>query len=366
MRALFILLFINLLISSQLLSQPLIIDLSDLSYSDASNWISVNTDMEISGVIAGGPFKTYNGNLPAGNSPVYDFFDIGGKFQRGSAATFWGSESDFSGFAKSLSADRISLYAYLDLFTQAYGYSPDQWDPDDFIAQASVNPERLYIDISNSKTREKLSKIISYIKSLPVKKWVADIRKYPRDLEKDYADYLQSNFGNSVIILSDDGTEAQASSKAWMDLRTNVFTPENIIISNAANLRIDKNQIQYIDSPELTIYNIASVAYLFSRNCHLIIGHAFLSDYNKSLIKFCESMGDFSTAEPENGKLILYNSTDILAMNFTINMASWNEKLNINKTGFFKSLQGGSMLTINGPDASFFMLPGTISFWNIQ
>jgi hypothetical protein len=343
----------------------LIINFEGLGYDEVTGMSSSYSNIPVKAIMIGSPFKGYENKKK--DIITYDFFDTGNHFQRGSFETALGTEESFSNFIKSFHDNRIEIYSHVNLFKQKSGYKRDMWKSSDFTWDSFAFGDEYYIDIEKPVARSKISEILSFMMTLPIDKWVIDIRGFPPALEKEYHDYLLENQNGKIIILSDcESNNAYLMNSAdYHYLREKIFIMPEPHLKSLKSFEVHSEWFHLIDSDSLSVNNYSAMAYLLSQDQNTVVPYSFLNDYGLQIFRFFSYNNKFNAIPVSDDKLILYTDNKIAAYNFTPSFSFWKYDKIIDKVGIHKSIFGGALLIFKAAEMDFFMFPESAAFWDI-
>ncbi len=343
----------------------LIINFEGMGYDEVQSFSNSISNLPVTAIMIGSPFKGYE--FKKMDTPVYDFYDIGGSFRRGSMETALGSPDSFSNLVDYFHERRIEVYSKINLFVQKEGFNRNLWDSYDFTWDSFTFGDLYYFDINNENTRTKLGEIIYFLSSLPVDKWVIDLREIPEKLIKGYKDFLGEKGGGKFIILEDttNDNDFRMSSGDYDYIRENIFIIPDPHLMEAKTYGGHPGWIHFIDSESLSVNNYASLSFLLSREKNVAVPAVFVNSYGSQLLRFFLNSSGFSVLPVSDDKLVIYNNEKIAAFNFSSSFSFWKTENLINKRGFYKSIFGGSTLTLKSNEMEFFMLPDSAAYWVI-
>ncbi len=343
----------------------IILDYQGLPYFDIIQDLSNSGITNIDAVIISAPFKGYDGSLKTEDDDVYDFNDLGNKFQRGSYSTFYGDFSSFQAVSKYLKTRKISLYSRVNLFKQKAGYNKNEWNIEDFTPDSLSYSGQYIVDIKNLQTYKKIEEIIKNIRDLPVERWVIDLRDLPDNIREDYSQFVRDHFGISALLFSG-STNSDISSDIYWELRERAFmmpVPDFYYLDQIA---IDKNEIYYIESGGTSVNNCSAFVFLYAGGAKLAVPYNFFNNFNADLMDF---LADFSLDKKiliSKEKMIWYNGKKVIAFNFSDTFSIFKFDNIYEISGTFKSKEGSSILNINGRNIKIFMFPESFSFWDLS
>lgn len=347
-----------------------IIDYTGYRYEEVlSNFHKVE-GLPLNGLIIGSPFKAYEKRKK--EEIIYDFFDVGSVFQRGSLETYYGLERDFQNLTDFIKGKKLKIYAKVNLFTQKRGYKRSFWKNSDFYSRGVVYSDVYYLNLENMETRDKLDKIIRKLFSLPVDKWIVDIRNYPEPLKTKYYKYLLSQDTSRLYILLElkdinNKTDEVLSCEDYNFLREKVFVPQNcrFLLLKQFNFR-NNGTIHFIQSDSLSINNFCVLAYLLAQNQDVVVPIDMLNHYGMQIVRFFAQGSKMKFNIFSDDKLVLYDESRIAAFNFGNSMCILKIENFWKKKGTYKSILGSSPLSFGERDVSIFMLPESFSFWDFK
>lgn len=183
-----------------------ILDVRKYRYQDIIPWIT-QTNQVFQAIWIDTPFKGYSGRfLPT--EAVYDFEDMGQKFQRGSLETFLGSREEFEEVVKWCRQNSLSLYARVRLFEQQEGFLTAVWDISDFYPDYTVAFER-------TQTHRKLQQIVEKLQKLPVDVWVVDITGLSLSYQRKASQWVKQNFPKALVMADEESISTLSAFDFW-------------------------------------------------------------------------------------------------------------------------------------------------------
>jgi len=342
-----------------------IIDFADCRYEDVlSNFYKVE-NLPLDGIIVGAPFKTYENRKK--EDLVYDFFDEGNIFQRGSLETYYGSRENFQNLIDFIREKKIKIYSKVNLFTQKKGYKRSFWKNSDFYSLSMAYSDVYYININNVLTRDKLNKIVARLFFLPVDRWIIDIRNYPESLQKEYYNYLSGQDNSRLYILSEvNKSKDILSSEDYWFLREKVFVPQNCKFSILKEFSFRDNKIHLIESEETSINNFCVLAYLLSQNQNVVVPVDMLNSYGLQVVRFFGKGRKMRLNVISDDKFLIYDDAGIAAFNLGNFMCMLKMENTWKRKGVYKSVLGSSPISFEEKDVYMFLLPEIFSFWDLK
>ncbi|MGA2141275.1 MAG: hypothetical protein ABSG94_02535 [Brevinematales bacterium] len=346
----------------------IIVNYDGLGYEEAlSNALNIS-NLRVSAVIIGSPFKGYE--LKKSGTAVYDYFDTGVIFERGAFQNAMGSPLSFSNLINYFHGRNTLVYSMVSLFIQKQGYDRKMWDSSDFTEDSYTFGPTYYLNTAKENTREKLTRIIKYMSALPVDKWIIDLRGMPENLAAGYNIFLRQRGGGRFISLTDQ-TNADDGSMCTGDyyfLREKIFIMPDPHLKELKTFALHPGWIQFIDSSSPSVNNYAALSFLLSRGKDVVIPYGFLNSYGGQVIAFFSGSpsSEFNILPLSDDKLIIYNNDKVASFNFSSSFSFWQTGSVVNKKGFYKSIFGGAVIDNKNNVMEFFMFPQSASFWSIK
>jgi|GEM_PF-2681726 len=343
-----------------------IINFEGLSYDEIVTFNDSISNLPVAAVMIGSPFKGYE--FRKKDTMVYDYYDIGDHFQRGSRETALGDPQSFSNLTIYFHGRKIEIYSKINLFIQKEGFNRVLWESSDFTSDSFAFSSIYYVNVTNDITRIKLRKIITFMTLLPVDKWVVDLREAPSNLVNAYRDFLREWGGGRFIILTDasDNNDLRISTADYYFIRTNIFVTPDPHLLKAKDFEGHSGWIQYIDSESLSVDNYAAMSFLLARRKDIVIPYVLFTSFGSRLIGFFLNSPGFTILPVSDDKLVIYNNDKVAAFNLSPSFSFWQADNFLNKKGFYKSIFGGSALILKNGKMEFFMLPQSAACWDIS
>jgi hypothetical protein len=348
----------------------ILLDVREVPYSNLISVIS-NLDLKagLEGVVTRPPFKTYEQEiLDFDQEVVYDFFDTGGRLQRGSFLTPMGDENTLKELSSYLREKKIMLCAWANLFFQKKGFLRSFWANTDFVPEDRANSDVYRVDIRNSAAVSKLAKIAASMRRLPIQKWIIDLRNIPPRERRGYIDFVRGQFGSQAVIVSDeilDGREVIFSAPYWQ-LRKDIFLNLGPHFTLLDKLGLRKEGFYFIESDSLSVDNYSALTFLLLEGCSVFMPYSMMKSYLETTFGRIYQDRSFQRKILSDERMFYYSRKTLIAFNFSETFGVWKTKNGIFRKGFYKSILGSSILNSSPENLFFFLFPQSIAVWDLE
>ncbi len=258
----------------------------------------------------------------------------------------------------------IDVYIYLSLFAQPRYFSRKLWSIEDFTFDSINYSSNYIVDIDTKRTRSKLKDYFSKLKNLS-KRWVIDLSELPEYEVKKFLEFSLSEVGESMFLSSRSFKNFEKKviqSEDYWNLRKNNFLYPIANFNGLENF-LSKGGINFIESDENSLNNVATLIFLLLKGESVLIPYKLISEFFLGLWSFIEG-GDFKNVYLSKERMFFAEKDKVLVINF----AGCYEAVELDNIGFsdkffgFSKGGGGWMKTEKGK-TTFFLFPGTISYY---
>ncbi|MGC8765922.1 MAG: hypothetical protein ACP5QT_08590, partial [Brevinematia bacterium] len=236
---------------------------------------------------------------------------------------------------------------------------------EDFTSDSINNSTKYIVDINENETRNKLKRYFSIIKSIS-KKWCLDLSD-SNDEQGRILDFCQTEFKESIFLTSKRYKNLKPTilhSENYWDLRKNVFLYPLANLEEITNYN-PCNDINLIDSSENSVNNIATIVFLLLKKEKILISYRLIDDFFIALCSFLKS--GFEIFYLSRERAIFTDKGKFLVINFSPVYGCIDfEALNFSNNSFVFSELGGGWLKIKKDKATFFLFPGSISYYYVK